>query len=94
MKESLTRLGIADQYTFDRPAPVPETVALNDFAAINFVFNNPVHFNNLYDALNGLGNGYGYLLAMDDKARSVRFPCLLWIPHSFADMTQTGLWYV
>ena len=77
MKESLTRLGIANQYTFDRPVPSPETIVLNDFAAINFVLDDPVHFNNLYDALKGLGNGYGYFLAMDDKAQSVRFPCLL-----------------
>jgi cytochrome P450 len=66
MKESLTRLGIADRYTFDRPVPTRKPVILNTFTGINVVFNAPTKFRNVYD-MKKLGDGYGCVLAMDDN---------------------------
>ena len=70
MKDSLTRLGIADRYTFVRPTPAPKSVILNDFTAINYAFNDPVRFKSAYE-MKKLGNGYGFIIAMDDKAQYV-----------------------
>jgi hypothetical protein len=68
MKESLTRLGLAERYTFDRPVPTPRPVILHDFTAINVAFNDPVRFKSAYD-MKKLGNGYGFIIAMDDRAQ-------------------------
>ncbi|KAF9258714.1 heme peroxidase [Marasmius fiardii PR-910] len=68
MKESLTRQGKADQYTFTRPVPVVPVKVLNTFTGINHVFGNPTQFPVVYD-MKGLGNGYGFLLTFDEGAK-------------------------
>nr|GAT46932.1 heme peroxidase [Mycena chlorophos] len=68
MRTSLTKLKLADQYTFTRPIAVPITTVLNNFAAIDFVFKDPKTFPTPYD-LSKLGNGYGFMLAFDTPAK-------------------------
>ncbi|KAF7300907.1 Heme peroxidase [Mycena kentingensis (nom. inval.)] len=68
MLESLTRMGIADQYTFDRPTPARVPVVLHDFTAINYVFSDPARFKNVYD-MKDIGNGYGFLLGFDEPKK-------------------------
>jgi linoleate 10R-lipoxygenase len=75
MKDSLTKQDIADRYTFERPTPDRLPVVLNTFQAIKTVFNDPTRFKAVYD-LKKLGNGYGFILAMDDKAPCVVISCL------------------
>ncbi|KAF5365312.1 hypothetical protein D9758_005455 [Tetrapyrgos nigripes] len=68
MKDSLTRQGKADQYTFTRPVPAVPVKVLNTFTGINYVFNNPTQFPTVYD-MKGLGNGYGFMLTFDQAAK-------------------------
>ncbi|KAK7036088.1 heme peroxidase [Favolaschia claudopus] len=68
MKESLTKQGIAGDYTFERPVPPPEPKVLNTFTGIKYVFNDPLRFPTVYD-MKGLGNGYGFLLCFDQSAK-------------------------
>lgn len=70
MKQTLTRMEIAQNYTFDRPQPAPVTKVLNTFAAIKKVFGDPKSFPNMYD-MAGLGPGYGFMLAFDDNPKCV-----------------------
>jgi hypothetical protein len=69
MKNSLTRLGIADRYTFSRPVPVPPAKVLNTFKAIDAVFADSSKFRTMYD-MSGLGGGYGFLLCFDGDQRA------------------------
>ncbi|KAF9458998.1 heme peroxidase [Collybia nuda] len=71
MQDSLTKQGVATQYTFDRPVPTNVPKVLNTVTAINYVFKDPGRFNNVYD-MKGLGDGYGFILAFDDAARHDR----------------------
>ncbi|KAJ7133385.1 heme peroxidase [Mycena epipterygia] len=68
MKQSLTKQGLAANYTFDRPAPAPELRVLSTFTGINYVFNDPTRFPTVYD-MRGLGNGYGFILGFDQSAK-------------------------
>ncbi|KAJ7058676.1 heme peroxidase [Mycena amicta] len=68
MKDSLTKQGLAAQYTFDRPAAAPIPTVLNDFTAIKYVFNDPLRFPTVYD-MKGLGNGYGFMLSFDTPTK-------------------------
>ncbi|KAF9257871.1 heme peroxidase [Marasmius fiardii PR-910] len=68
MKDSLTRQGKVDQYTFTRPVPAVPVKVLNTFTGINYVFNNPTQFPVVYD-MKGLGNGYGFMLTFDQAAK-------------------------
>ncbi|KAF9257706.1 heme peroxidase [Marasmius fiardii PR-910] len=68
MKDSLTRQGTADQYTFTRPVPAVPVKVLNTFTGINYVFNNSTQFPVVYD-MKGLGNGYGFMLTFDQAAK-------------------------
>ncbi len=49
MKDSLTKQGIAANYTFDRPVPTPQPKVLSTFTGINYVFNDPLRFPTVYD---------------------------------------------
>ncbi|KAH7928581.1 heme peroxidase [Leucogyrophana mollusca] len=66
MKDSLERQGIAQLYSFTRPAPPQIPIYIDTFEAINFVFNDPERFVSGYN-MQGLGDGYGFVLAMDDR---------------------------
>lgn len=68
MKASLTRQKIADRYTFTRPVTSPVPKVLNTFTGIKTVFNDPTRFKAPYD-MSGLGNGYGFILVFDEKAK-------------------------
>jgi linoleate 10R-lipoxygenase len=72
MKETLTRLKLAERYTFDRPVPAVEPIILNDLAAIKHAFNDPEHFKTGY-SMDKLGNGYGFMITMDDRTKCVYF---------------------
>jgi hypothetical protein len=49
MKDSLTKQGIVERYTFDRPVAAPEPKVLNTFTGIKHVFNDPLRFPTVYD---------------------------------------------
>ncbi|EGN99534.1 hypothetical protein SERLA73DRAFT_106133 [Serpula lacrymans var. lacrymans S7.3] len=68
MKSSLTRQGIASQYKFDRPIPAVIPKYIDTFEAINYVFKDPTRFKSGYD-MSGLGQGYGFMLAIDDRTQ-------------------------
>ncbi|KAJ7785469.1 heme peroxidase [Mycena olivaceomarginata] len=68
MKDSLTKQGIAANYTFDRPVPAPQPKVLSTFTGIKYVFNDPMRFPTVYD-MKGLGNGYGFMLCFDQSAK-------------------------
>ncbi|KAF5338872.1 hypothetical protein D9611_008746 [Ephemerocybe angulata] len=83
MKDSLEKQGLVTKnppnYVFTRPpppGPIPKFV--DTFEAINVVFNDPTKFVSGYN-LSGLGDGYGFMMAMDknpqhdnDKAMAVK----------------------
>ncbi|KAL4262777.1 Heme peroxidase [Pleurotus pulmonarius] len=64
MQQSLTRQGIAQKYTFDRPITQPVPIVLKTFAAIKGVWNDPSRFKIIYEKL-----GYGSMLLFDDAKR-------------------------
>jgi len=64
----LTKQGIVERYTFDRPVAAPEPKVLNTFTGIKHVFNDPLRFPTVYD-MKGLGGGYGFLLCFDQAAK-------------------------
>ncbi|KAK1217118.1 hypothetical protein PQX77_020235 [Marasmius sp. AFHP31] len=68
MKDSLTRLGVAAQYSFDRPQPAPQVKVLNTFKGIKHVFDQPAQFSVIYD-LKGSQTDYGNMLGFDDPAK-------------------------
>jgi linoleate 10R-lipoxygenase len=68
MNASLTKLGMASQYTFDRPKATVIPKVLNTFTGIRYVFNNPTQFPVVYD-MKGLGNGYGFMLTFDEATK-------------------------
>lgn len=68
MHDSLTRLGLVDQYTFNRPIPAPIPKVLSTFTGIKYVFNDPSRFPTVYD-MKGLGNGYGFMLVFDGATK-------------------------
>ncbi|KAL0059839.1 hypothetical protein AAF712_013376 [Marasmius tenuissimus] len=69
MKDSLTRLGVAAQYSFDRPQPAPKVKVLNTFKGIKYVFDQPAQFSVIYD-LKGSESDYGNMLGFDDPAKN------------------------
>ncbi|KAF7326065.1 Heme peroxidase [Mycena kentingensis (nom. inval.)] len=48
MRDQLTKQGIADQYSFERPQPLAVPVVLNDFTAINYVLADAQRFPSVY----------------------------------------------
>lgn len=68
MQDSLTKQGIASNYTFTRPVTAPIPKVLNTFTGIKYVFNDPTKFHTVYD-MKGLGDGYGFLLAFDEAVK-------------------------
>ncbi|KAL0577268.1 hypothetical protein V5O48_004725 [Marasmius crinis-equi] len=68
MKDSLTRLGVAAQYTFDRPQPTVQPKVLSTFKGIKYVLDNSTQFPVVYD-MKGLGNGYGFMLTFDEAKK-------------------------
>lgn len=58
MNQSLTRQGISEKYTFDRPIAQPVPVVLKTFAAIKAVWNDPSRFKVIYEK-----KGYGCMLS-------------------------------
>ena len=66
MKDPLTRMGIAGQYTFDRPSASPECKILNTFTGIKYAFSDPTCFKVIYEKI-----GYGSILMFDEIAKYV-----------------------
>lgn len=68
MEESLKKQGIDKKYVFlpTQPEPIPKFI--DNFTAIDFVFNDPERFCSGYK-LTGLGDGYGFMIAIDEKKR-------------------------
>ena len=68
MKDSLTRQGIANKYTFERPKSQSDPVILTTFTGISTVFSDPARFKNIYPKI-----GYGSPLNQDVPAVYVLF---------------------
>ncbi|KAF8878550.1 heme peroxidase [Infundibulicybe gibba] len=68
MKDSLTKQGIADQYTFERPIPTRVPKVLNTLTGIKYVFTDPTRFHTVYD-MKELGDGYGFILSFDEALK-------------------------
>ena len=68
MKDSLTKQGVADKYTFTRPVPVSVPKILNTFTGIKTVFSDPTHFKVPYGIKNPATSG-GSILDQDEKNR-------------------------
>ncbi|KAF8628091.1 hypothetical protein AX15_004094 [Amanita polypyramis BW_CC] len=72
MKDTLKRKSLLDRpdkpYNFTRPKPPPIPKFIDNFTAIDFVFNNPDKFVSGYN-LSGLGNGHGFMMAIDEKQK-------------------------
>jgi linoleate 10R-lipoxygenase len=66
MKGSLTRLGIAEQYTFGRPSALPECKILTTFTGIKYACGDPTRFKVIYEKI-----GYGSILMFDEIAKYV-----------------------
>jgi linoleate 10R-lipoxygenase len=66
MKDTLTRQGVAERYTFDRPAAPPVSRILNTFTGIKYVFGDPARFKNIYEVY-----GYGSFLMFDEAEKYV-----------------------
>lgn len=66
MKQSLTRQGLQDKYTFDPPIATPVPKVLNTVTGIRNVFNDPSRFKVIYEKY-----GYGSILMFDDVAKYV-----------------------
>lgn len=66
MKDSLTRIGTSEQYTFDRPSPPRECKNLNTFTGIKYAFSDPTRFKVIYEKF-----GYGSILMFDEIAKYV-----------------------
>lgn len=62
MKETLTRRGLANRYTFDRPTAAPIPKILRTFAAIDPIMNDPTNFKVRY-----VTTGYGSIFFFDDE---------------------------
>ncbi|KAF7343790.1 Heme peroxidase [Mycena sanguinolenta] len=94
MQTSLTAQGIAANYTFSRPVPTNPPYILNTLTAINYVFNNPASFTNMYN-MKDLGFGYGFFLTFDDP--STHDPDRQWALNalfpSSDSLTQYRTWY-
>ena len=68
MKENLMKLGIADQYTFDRPKPSTTPKVIDSPSAIRYVLSNPQAFATPYgEYMRKLTDGHGFFVAYDAK---------------------------
>ncbi|KDR77934.1 hypothetical protein GALMADRAFT_244901 [Galerina marginata CBS 339.88] len=61
MKDSLTRQGLQDKYTFDPPTTIPVAKVFNTFTGIKTIFNDSTKFKVIYEKF-----GYGSILMFDD----------------------------
>lgn len=66
MKDSLTRRGLAEKYTFERPKTLSVPKVLNTFAGIKTAFGDPSRFKVIYEKY-----GYGSILMFDELAQYV-----------------------
>ena len=68
MKQSLTRQGLQDKYTFDLPKALPVPKVLNTLTGIKTVFSDPHCYKVIYEKF-----GYGSMLMFDDAAQYVQY---------------------
>lgn len=67
-KGNLTKLGIADKYTFNRPVPQPIPKVVDTIAGIRYVFKDFNKFKVTYGTdMKLLTNQYGFFLTFDDQ---------------------------
>ncbi|KAF8578807.1 linoleate diol synthase [Ramaria rubella] len=67
MKENLTKLGIADKYSFERPGTQAAAQAIDTFPGVRSVLKNRAVFRTPYsDRAKDVLAGQGYLVSMDD----------------------------
>ncbi|GJJ14559.1 hypothetical protein Clacol_008824 [Clathrus columnatus] len=67
-KGNLTKLGIVDKYTFNRPVPQPIPKIVDTISGIRYVFNDNNKFKVTYGTdMKLLTNQYGFFLVFDDQ---------------------------
>ncbi|KAI0081382.1 heme peroxidase [Panus rudis PR-1116 ss-1] len=69
-RQNLTKLGIADQYLFDRPQAQPIPKVVDTLTGIRYVFNDFNKFKTTYgDDMRLLTRGYGFFLVFDEQEK-------------------------
>ncbi|PPQ84052.1 hypothetical protein CVT26_013955, partial [Gymnopilus dilepis] len=76
MKQSLTRQGLQDKYTFDLPKALPVPKVLNTLTGIKTVFSDPHCYKVIYEKF-----GYGSMLMFDDAAQHDKDKA--WVLHAW-----------
>ncbi|GJN92760.1 hypothetical protein Rhopal_005798-T1 [Rhodotorula paludigena] len=67
MRKILTKNGVVDKYSFERPAPVPPIHSVSTYKACLGVLADPTTFGTIYDEpIKACSNDYGYFIAIDD----------------------------
>ncbi|CAL1708758.1 unnamed protein product [Somion occarium] len=69
-RQNLTKLGVADQYSYDRPKAQPIPKVVDTLAGIRYVFADYQKFKTTYgDDMRMLTNGYGFFLVFDEQPK-------------------------
>ncbi|KAI0732597.1 heme peroxidase [Fomitopsis betulina] len=95
-RQNLTKLGIADKYTYERPVAQPVPKVLNTLTGIRHVFSDPSKFVQIYtEDMKALTRGYGFMLVFDEpkKHDSDRAFCWHALVPDMATMNDYTKWY-
>ncbi|KAH8099451.1 heme peroxidase [Cristinia sonorae] len=69
-RKNLTKLGIVEKYSFDRPKALPIPKVVDTVAGIKYVFNDSTKFKTTYgDDMRLLTRNYGFFLVFEDEQR-------------------------
>ncbi|KAI0071441.1 heme peroxidase [Panus rudis PR-1116 ss-1] len=95
-RKNLTKLGIVDEYTFERPKPGPIPKVVDTLKGIDYVFSDNNKSKTVYGAnLRMLTRGYGFYLAIDGKEQhdTDRAQMMHALCPSKASVTEYATWY-
>lgn len=69
-KQNLTKLGIVDQYNFERPQAKPIPKVVDTLAGIKHIFNDPTRYKVVYgEHLYPLTSNIGFFMIYDEKEK-------------------------
>ncbi|KAF8630934.1 hypothetical protein AX17_005291 [Amanita inopinata Kibby_2008] len=95
MKESLTKQGIAERYTFDRPVAAPIPKVLDEFTSIKFVLNDSDLFPPVHD-LKAVQDGEELMLSVEPGNKSPSLDKICALEALFPNMEallRHGQWF-